>query len=207
MRAQGFLNSASGNAILAVNYGVQPQKFDVLNEALFGSTKHFYDGFQGFGLSANGSSGKRKDGNVGRNDIAILYNQFWLKVVLTDTSTHYLRSFNLGFISSKDLLYKIPLIDLLYSVGVNYGRVKLNRLGENNTYRNPYFGICAGLESRINIYGKNDKGMSIGVRARYQLDLSRSRWIDKNRDRIDLPAMRFSGWAGEVFVGRCIKSW
>jgi hypothetical protein len=122
----------------------------------------------------------------------------------SDSNATTLSGFNLGVNESKDLLYRLPNIDLLITFGANTGRLKTD--GAGSKYTNPFFCFNGGIETRYNFNAKKtSKGWTIGARTWYQYDVSKSAWKQKNGDHRDLPGIRAHGLSVNAYLGYYIK--
>jgi hypothetical protein len=76
----------------------------------------------------------------------------------------------------KDIFPKVKNFDLLYGLGLSFGRYSL-KFENSDRFTNPFIGLGFNIEPRIIL-----KNISIGVKSGYDIDFSKKRWKPKQEE-------------------------
>ncbi|MBI1836318.1 MAG: hypothetical protein HYR91_03535 [Flavobacteriia bacterium] len=151
--------------------------------------------YLGFGLTGSYVKNKKSyyDGHLEYTQIIPQ------KIYTTDSNQMNISGFNLGYgFLGRDLFRKSRTIDLIFSLGFNTGRLKVNAL-ENGKYKNPYFSPMISINPRINF-----NKISIFGRVTYEYDISKSNWRHtniSNGPNVNLYPIKSTGLYAVVGIG------
>lgn len=92
-------------------------------------------------------------------------------IQLSDSLRPKIGGFVFGFSYGKDLLRTSKLFDVIFGIGLNTGRLKLNDMASIHQ-KNPFFAPKLSLQPKINL-----NRIALAFRIEYEYDISRSTWL------------------------------